>query len=258
MSQCSVRLSALALMSLTAVGIDAKASVPGAGVAAPTVLVGLLSRQGDLLCDGTPTGKWVNQHHEVGYVGLVAGKQKLDRFESLPVIVTGRPLSNFRRPEVHHKGACPPPMQMRSDWIQGMSGMRIKRSPGPGFPGFKVKSIRPWTGLSITRKGEQLVVRLRNEVGVDLRHLGLRVHYEGCYGKPGTMVRSEVRPVVRAGKQIEVTFPTVTWRSIRGARRAHAAFALTLSGQSPGVAMDFNWSLRKAGAGVSCPKQAPP
>jgi len=237
---------------------EAQAAAPSAMVEAPTILVGMLSLQGDRQCDGTPTGKWINQHHEVGYVHLIPGKHKLGRFENLPVILTGRPVESFRKPVVRHMGACPPLMQMRSDWTLGMQGMRVQRSPGPGFPAFKVQSIRPWTGASITRKGDKIIVRLRNELGVDLRHLTLRLHYEGCYGKPGTTARSESRPVVRQGKEVTATFATLAHKTRGGSKRTFSASSLTLSGQTAGVSLDFNWSLRLAGAGVACPTRRAP
>ncbi len=230
------------------------AAAPTATVGSATILVGLLSRQGDRLCDGSPNGKWVNHRHEVGYVHLLAGKLKLERFENLPVIVKGRVVSSYRRPVLSHTGASPPPMQMRADWTQGMTGMRIQRSPGPGFAAFKVQSIKPWTGVSITRKADKVLVSLRNELGLDLHHLTLRLHYEGCYGKPGTTARSESRPVLRVGQMFKATFPILSYRALHGGKRAHRASAITLSGQTPGVALDFNWSLYKAGAGVQCPR----
>ena len=249
----SILLSACVAPLLIMAPAELSAGAPSE-VVAPGLLVGLLSQQGDQLCDGTPKGQWINLRHEVGYVRVMPGKTKLERFDNLPVIVKGRPVPGYRAPAVVHKGQCPPPMQMRADWTQGLKGMRIKRGPGTGFAAFELATIKPWSGIAIKRQGDEVVLTLRNDLGVDIRHLTMRLHYEGCYGKPGTMVRSETRPILRHGDSTTARFPAIAWRKIRKSKRAHAAAALTLHAQSPGIAFDFNWSLFKAGARVSCPK----
>ena len=220
-----------------------------------TTLVGLVTAQGDQLCDGSGRDKWVNRHHQAGFVRLVEPAIKLARFENMPTILTGRIVPDWRPPKVKQTGDCGPPMQMRADWQAGMSGTRVRRSPRPGFAAFKASAARKWSAIGARLVGGTVVIKLRNDLGVDLKQLTLQLHYEGCYGKPGSMVRSQTRALVRRGATIEVAFPTLARQKIRGDNRAHTAAALTLTSANKALAFDFNWSLWRAGVRVACPKR---
>ena len=256
-------LAAQAILFASLLALSAQATPPPQGPdVGPTTLVGLLTAQGDRTCDG---GKvtWINPHHQAGFVRLVAPTVKLQRFENLPVILTGRVLTGWRPPPFKSgdfKGDqdCGPPVQMRADWEHGKSGTRIRRGPGPGFAAFKVTGAKPWSGLTARRVGETIEVSLSNDLGVDLKHLTLRLHYEGCYGKPGTMVRSQTRPMMRPGDAAKFIFPVHSWRKARADRSAHRAVALTLDAQSPAAAFDLNWPLSRTGIRVDCPRPAAP
>lgn len=250
-------LAAFALAVLGPLSPCAYASAPQGPGLGPTTLVGLLTAQGDRICAGGQV-KWVNDHHQAGFVRLVAPKVELSRLENLPVILTGRVLHGWRPPAVKRGGDCGPPVQMRADWEQGKNGMRIRRGPGPGFVAFKVTSARPWSGLTARRVGENIEVNLKNDLGLDLQHMTLRLHYEGCYGKPGTMVRAQTRPMMRPGDATRFVFPAVSWRKIRGGKRAHTAAALTLDAQSPAAAFDLNWPMGRMGVRVQCPRTPAP
>lgn len=235
------------------------ASAPSPGEARgaaprPERLIGVLTPQAYRRCDGTVASQWVHPHHEIGFVALVHKLKGLARYENLPVIALGAPADNWKRPDAGHTGPCID-AQMREDWVEGVHGTRVRRTGGVGFEAFDVRSVQPWSGLKLTRVGDAVEVTVRNDLDFDLRHLQVRLHYEGCYGKPGSTVRSDSRPTLRRKATTSLRFPAVVWAPGRDGQRAHAAAAVEISSQNPAVAWDLVWTMRQGGLSVSCPQR---
>ena len=221
----------------------------------PSFLVGVLTEQADRKCTGKAEAEWVNRHHEVGFVSIVARKRKLKRHVGKVVVIRGKVARKYQRKPVAHTGDCPA-MQMRSDWIAGLHGMRVRRTGGVGFGAFKARRIKRWRSLETERQGDELVVSLRNPFRMALSDIQVRVHYEGCYGKPGRTALSDSRPELRRRGKMKVRFPLIIEKKRAGRGQvSYAAASLELSSMNRKVAWDFDLPLSSVGIDVKCPKK---
>jgi hypothetical protein len=221
----------------------------------PKFLVGVLTEQADRKCTGKDEAEWVNRHYEVGFVPIVARKRKLKRHVGKVVVIRGKVARKYQRKAVAHSGDCPA-MQMRSDWIAGLHGMRVRRSGGVGFGAFKARRIKRFRSLKTKRQGDELLVTLRNPFRMNLGHMQVRVHYEGCYGKPGRTVLSDSRPELRRRGKMQVRFPLIIEKNRAGRGQvSYAAASLELSARNPKVVWDFDLPLSSVGIDVKCPKK---
>ena len=207
------------------------------------LLIGVLTEQGDMQCNERGAVSWVNKHLEVGFTPLVIGPDKA-LMETLRtqlgalVAVEGVPITDYARPPVTHQGPCMVP-QMRSDWRQGMHGMRVQRYPNP-FPALKTHAVKAFDALKVARQGDELHITLRNVLDRPLEALHLSLHYEGCYGKPGSNLRQKTIPRIEPGAEISVSWPAIiSSDSARGSHR-YAANSITLRSSNPTVFFDLN------------------
>jgi len=243
-------LSALALCLL----VPAHGQGARFGEAQKGLLIGVLQKQGIRSCDKKGKVTWLKQHHEVGFVWLLGKTAAANKLAGKLVVVEGK---TANRPQVTYppQQTCPI-MQSRSDWQPGLNGIRRRRSTSNPIAAFKARSIRAFDGLSIKRKKKQLVVTLKNTLGRNIESLTLSMHYEGCYGKPGTMrVERKIKALAKK-KSARLTFPIFSEnpRRHRGHRR-HIASSLAISSKAVGLYFDFDWPLyRDKSFNLRCPR----
>jgi hypothetical protein len=156
-----------------------------------------------------------------------------------------------------------PPMQMRSDWFNTPRGIRVQRTATPSIEHFHMTSIRRLDELDVKREGEELVVTLANPLPFALVDVRLVMHYEGCYGKPGsTSIAGE--PIELApGAKVTQRFPMIADHEPTGPRkgspnaREHRAadLVLLIGEQRDGATVhaDLSVSLRDVGISFDCP-----
>jgi hypothetical protein len=148
-------------------------------------------------------------------------------------------------------------MQMRSDWVHTPVGLRVRRTASAGVAHFFVTHVRRLDELSATLDGDEILTSFRNPLPFALTGVRLRMHYEGCYGKPGTrMLESE--PVTLApGEALEHRFAIFVDEGQAG-RNNHraAALALEIAGsEGPPdavVRVDLDVSLGRFGIDFDC------
>lgn len=221
-------------------------------------LIGVVTAQADRRCTGKMEPDWLNPHHQVGFVRITASKQDLTPYEGKPVIVTGR-IANVLPPKITHTGHCME-AQMRSDWVVGKNGMRIRRAAGVGFAAMSVDTVTPLTGFAASRKDKKLSVRFTNPTAASLGTVSMIIHYEGCYGKPGTLSESSETKAVARGKTATVSVPINLERK-RGQRlrRYRAASASVRISDTKGITSNLTMSLSAIGGGhFDCPKRGRP
>ncbi|NVB41116.1 hypothetical protein G6O69_24970 [Pseudenhygromyxa sp. WMMC2535] len=160
-------------------------------------------------------------------------------------------------------------MQMRSDWVAGPRGFLVDHGTRLDLEHFSVASVRPLDELSIRREGQELVVEFENPLPFALEDLGMRVHYEGCYGKPGsTSLDTEVLARLEPGARVERRFPVLAEQDHPGPRKAgpsarqHLASALVIAvggAETPAGAqlhVDLDLPLRSVdGLALACPER---
>lgn len=161
---------------------------------APVTLVGLLTEQGDRVCQKGEE-RWVNPRFEVGFSPITLAEHlspPAPDWIGRPVVVQGEVTPSPRGAPVVDDATCPP-MQMRSDWILSKGGIRLARGGTPPSAHYRVTSLAPFEGLQVRVEGDKALISFKNTLPVALEGVALRAHYEGCYGKPGT--REVERPV---------------------------------------------------------------
>lgn len=255
----SCRVSIVPLLLLLLVGL-ALPSGAQAGGALPssreTTLVGVLTKQAFKQCLAKWKQRWVDPHYQVGFVRIEPAKG-LKLAPLVQQIVQVRGHSKFiPAKKVKNEGTCMA-MQMRSDWVEGPSGMRIRRSSKVGFGGFHARLLRPIKPLSARRRGDRLQVRFKNTLKVPLGKTTLRLHYEGCYGKPGSMHEDRSFKRIKAGQTVTAHFPAVGRRAGRGPGRSvyRASSVQVLSDTDKSVvAFDLDWRLRGKDLKLGCPR----
>jgi hypothetical protein len=223
-------------------------------------IVGMLHRGGSHVCDaGDPPerGRWVDLHPTVGFVPLIAGGAALSAAERLQgqiVIAEGRVREG--RPATIPPGTarCSFPIQMRSDWVQSVEGVRVKRQQAP-LAAFAVSKLSVFHGLTATRSGSELSVKLENRLGRSLRApVVLRAHYEGCYGKPGTSSRERrAEQGLAPGAVLEARLPVFEDLpdTARG-RRQHLISSIEIAASGDRIWFDLDVELHRLGVTATC------
>ncbi len=273
-----IRLVALVLMVVYHLAPGALAQTPPVEqqtkVAADqeVKLVGLLTRQYRGRCGADGQHKWDDEHWEVGFVRLeVPATVDLSPLEGKAVVVTGKGKELPPPPAVEHVHEAPslnplpdgpgiecPQYQMRSDWVIGKNGFRIMRQRSAGLPMmFKVTSAKLFSGVELEVHGDSLAVTVTNVLGVAAEDVKVVLHYEGCYGKPGSDSRSQAAALLPAGGRIEATFPTIVSEDQgQWGIRIHRAYSLQILGAKGPVLFDCDLPLGLFEAtGVDCPKE---
>jgi len=226
--------------------------LPTLCVAAPTRLVGVLSEQGDRRC--VPAGdEWVNTRLEVGFVELVGELPGAKALMGRPVVVSGTPVAAPARAPVEHTASCMT-AQMRSDWVQGPGGMRARRTAPAPISALRVSAVKPLVALSAELEGEEVVVGLRNTLGVPLTELAIEAHYEGCYGKPNALTKRRRSAGLKPNSTAVARVPRlVVGRRARG--RNHALRAVSVVAKGEGLVFDLTVDALDLGVAVECPKR---
>ena len=216
--------------------------MPPIALLAPLSLVGLLTAQGDRQCkDGKES--WINPRHEVDFTHVVHSAVPLEPLEGQVVLVTGEPATPPPSPP---EGPDCPIMQMRSDWVMGKEGIRIRQGGG-GPPGIRVQSATK-VEVGARREKEELVVRFRNPLTRPLGNVSLQLHYEGCYGKPGSSTHEKAIGTLAPGAIAEHRFPVMDEPGGR-----HVAHSFGVEGGDETVTVAVDLSLAKLGVEVACP-----
>jgi len=227
------------------------------------ILLGELHRRGSYVCTGNDPGqgKWVNISYVAGFVPLNLSAEQAQLAKPWlghPVLVTGQPSSALPAPPLPaNTQRCSVLMQARSDWVSTPDGVRIQRNQGPRMPSFKVASIERFKGLKAQRKGDQLTVEFTNQLGRPLAApVVIRVHYEGCYGKPGSTKKEAEHPAALVvGQTFSATFPAIaTNPGAPDGRRVHSADSIEVGLSGTGIHADLDASLVKLGVDVKCPR----
>lgn len=228
---------------------------PASEPASETRLLGLLHRLGDRTCPGGQYGDtFVNTHWAVGLVPLHTTPEQdlqLEPLRGKPVLVAGAPEDG---PPASARAATPEPcpaMQMRSDYIDTPDGI-VKRRGAPPLRGLRLASVRAWSGLEAAIAAKHVSLHLKPELGdATLRDAELVVHYEGCYGKPGTAEEvfqlGALGPKTGAGAAAPLT--------TRRGGHDYVAASVELRGAADGLQVALDVSL--AALGVTppdCPK----
>ncbi len=202
-------------------------------------LVSFLTEQATPLCiDGGKT-VWVEPRFELGFIPVAASAVPLSPLVNKAVIATGIPNRTALsvRDFPGNQGPCDV-AQMRSDWVVGRDGMRVRRNGGNRMLTFDVSELGLYEGLSVAVNNERVTVRLRSPVAGS-HPVRAAIHYEGCMGKPGTLAEGKDVTISDA-TATAVSFPT---RKTESSGVYHAA-ALTLSGGDDRVQFDLDVPLR--------------
>lgn len=263
-------MSRLSLASLLATLLLVTTAAAGAEAPAPSTerLVGVLTKQAQKQCvAGEAEPRWVNPYWEVGFVRVEPTPGvDLAALEGRPVVVEGHSEALAPLPTVAHTGPCMVP-QMRDDWQEGPAGMRVRRSfpvlraPGQGSvpeepKGLRVTTARGFDGLAARVDGDALEVTVTNPLDQPLAPLAIVVHYEGCYGKPGSTARRHEVATLAPGKSATARFPLLDEDGERGSGgHVHAAYSVELQAPAGPARFDLDVSVRQlTGAAVRCPR----
>lgn len=229
---------------------------PGKGPAEEVQLVGFVTEQGQKRCLKGWTDEWLDVHHQVGFTRLT-GRVDAKPFVRKPVVVTGLIDSQFKWPKIPpNTGECPM-AQMRSDWIEGKNGIRIRRTR-LGIGALRHTAIRELKGLVATHTDGQLAIRFTNDLGKALKNVEITVHYEGCFGKPGATSRTDKLGALQPGAAAQVKGPAVKTFSENPRGHHYAASTVHISASGDKVYFDLDVPLHALGASVHCPKRKRP
>lgn len=226
--------------------------------APPSYLLGLVGQSGVEHCpDGGPERQWLSVRPIIGRVSVSGPEASvLDPLMDQPVLALGQPTEAPPQPATLEEPTLQPclPAQMRSDWRMTPRGLLIERSPAPDPEHFRVDAVRPLRELQVRADGEHLLVTLANPVPVALTDVELRVHYEGCFGKPSSMTDTAAVGELGVGAQASI-------RAIQLSPRPgdpdglveFRAYSVQLVGRGEGVVIDLDVPLASLGTPVECP-----
>ncbi len=217
-------------------------------------LAGVLTEQGSKRCTKDMAVEWVDPHLQVGFTRLTADPAGAKALVGKPVVVTGRVDPTFRPPPVRSEGPCPVP-QMRSDMVWSKSGMRMQRGERTGIQYFTPNKIRVLDEISAEHTAEGLVVTYKNPTDRDMSTVALRVHYEGCFGKPGTLSRDRRLPTLPPGETARLTVPLLLEQEAGGRGRKHyVAWSVQVTvKQAHNMYFDLDVPVHALGVDAKCP-----
>ncbi len=223
---------------------------PAAPVApTPHTVIGVVTEQGRPVCEGGHTPRWTDLRLEVGFVPVTGADARLRPWLNRPVWVRGQASAEQRvlRPQ--------PPcelVQWRGDWLAGPHGVRSV-AEGDTRPAAFAVADAGLVDVTATRAGDQITVRLTNPLAVPLRDARLTVHYEGCYGKPGSSTQAGPTATLAAGAAVTFAAPALLERPA-DRRRRYRATRVSLAGQAEGVLVDLDLPLAQLGITTACPE----
>lgn len=220
-------------------------------------LLGVVGQAGVQQCpeDDPFEVTWKSLRPTIGRVDISGPSDAV--FESLmdkPALARGQPLTDSH-PESTGAAASPcAPIQMRSDWRPTPRGILIERSPSPRVGHFEVTAVRALHEVTARADGEHVIVQVTNPVPVELSDVELRVHYEGCFGKPGTTTQAESIGTLGVGAQISARMPQRIERDDAPKRRGRfVARSVHLVASAESVVVDLDIPLGVLGVELSCP-----
>lgn len=220
-------------------------------------LVGELLPEGVLVCKASGERTWQSPHHVIGFTPLLPadGLDLAPRELDLVVATGAVEPRGLRLPPVTFEAECPP-AQMRSDWVEAKTGIRVER-PGMGQvgPAFRVEAVARFEGLVLERRGEALHLELVNTLDEPLEEVTLTVHYEGCYGKPGSAAEHTRAARLEPGGRLAFDAPILVERGEARGRTTHRAFSVQVQARGASTAFDFDRRLARAGLPVECPER---
>ena len=227
-------LSLLSISFLTTLSVSSEPATNPA-----SVFVGFLTEQANPACIDGKTTVWLDPHFELGFIPITASAVPLASYANRLVVVRGRQdqvPARAARPTLS-RGPCFP-AQLRSDWVLGREGARVRRNPREAAKTMSVEAIGLYDGLHIAVHDQRLVVSVESPVP-DIVSLDLAVHYEGCMGKPGTTEkRQRLELSVGAGTRVE--FPV----HVQKGSGEYRAAAVSLLGSTDSTRVNVNVPLR--------------
>jgi hypothetical protein len=202
--------------------------------------------------------EWLSLSPTIGRVSVSGPDDPVfDPLMDQPVLALGQPTAAPSRgtsTELAAKVEACAPAQMRSDWRVTPRGMLIERDPAPALAHFRVDAVRSLHELQARADGDHVVVTLMNPVPLALADVELRVHYEGCFGKPGTMATATAVGDLGVGAQASARVPVLARRAGEpDGRHEFRAYSVQLVGRGEGVVIDLDVPLRQLGVEVECP-----
>ncbi|MFV8755800.1 hypothetical protein ACNOYE_35055 [Nannocystaceae bacterium ST9] len=279
---CLVCLSVIACLSVTAcMPSDDPPEQPDAASPAPSAapieaepgeveanadewFLGFVSKTGVEHCPTESDEQWLAIQSTLGFIATSGAS--LEGWMGKPVLARGRASAGPKLELPTQPKPCPM-MQMRSDWVNTPVGIRLDRGNHPAIEHFTVASVEPLAGLRVTREGEELIVEFENPLPFALAEFGMTLHYEGCYGKPGSTQQSrEAKPLAVGERRVE-RFAIVDEKlpppgERKGGRpaRFHLARSLELAATpvegSPPLYVDLDAPLASLGLALECPERA--
>jgi hypothetical protein len=219
------------------------------------VLLGTLHRMGTKTCTSRDHEDWSDLHLRAGLVRLEGNTKQLEALRAKPVIVFGSVTARGAPAIPSSSGPCPP-YQSRSDWIDSPDGTILQRDDGPGINKFRVRAFQRFDQLRARRDGDGVVLELENPLDVGLDAATLRVHYEGCYGKPLTHREERVLGALAPGARGSATVPALP-AVTKGNRPdlLHVPSSVQIEGQASEVYFDLDVPLESLGVAVECPER---
>lgn len=205
-----------------------------------------------------PNGEfeWLDVQPTLGWVRTSGpATAELDALMDLPVLARGSAGPAPERPPLAVQPAPCPMMQMRSDWVNTPRGMRARRTAPVEAEHFNITSVRRLDELKVVAKGERVTASFDNPLPFALTDVRLRMHYEGCYGKPGATTHESPSVTLQPGERLEHEFAVFDAPDPKRVHRA-AAIVLEIGGsEAPPAAKvwaDLDVSLHRLGVKFEC------
>lgn len=187
-----------------------------------------------------------------------AAADGLEALMDLPVLARGSAGPKPATPPLEVEPAPCPVMQMRSDWVNTPRGIRARRTSPTGAEHFHLTSVRRLDELKAVLAEDRVTASFENPLPFALTGVRLRMHYEGCYGKPGaTELASQVQRL-GPGERLEHVFPLLEKADPKRVHRA-AVLVLEIAGsEGPADAKvwtDLDVSLHELGIDFECERK---
>ncbi len=219
--------------------------------AEPThILIGRLGQLGTEVCSGDHEQSWTDIEPTIGRVGVVGPPDDaLEPLMDRPVLARGRP-------SAAGSGATPPPsgtscvgMQMRSDWRLTPRGIVRDRTPQPSVDRLEVTAVRELHELAVRPDGDHVLVTFNNPISNGMTGVELRVHYEGCHGKPMASHQTETIGNLGGGALASARMPLLL-----GDSEARAS-SVQLVAEGPELVVDLDVPLADFGIEPECTRR---
>jgi hypothetical protein len=250
---------------------------PSPAVSGPTLVVGVLTQQFREVCKGQMNSEWVDPWWEVGFSRVtLPTSADPGALKGKPVVAKGKVPADVTYGPREPSGTGCVIMQARSDWVVGKEGIRMVRGYPEGtvlvstfladslepFQGLEaslvVNSMKPVASLGNKPDPEEIVVTFTNTLKRPLEKVRLRMHYEGCYGKPGSEMLGHDAGTVPAGGKVTARFPVIAMGDRSGGKRppeAHLAWSIQVTSGSTDTVVDLDVGLPTLGVKVDCPTE---